>query len=396
VLSLASIFAPPRGQEQVTSPAPARILSASTMDELRAVLGEVLHDTYAQLARFELFVLDGGAPTPTVNATEAQDRLASIASPLIARQRLRTDAGVRVRAVMTAPVTDPAGALAAVLLVQGEPRRPDFTRVELAALEAIAALVSVALARLRVGDSPRARARAALDRTTAGRVQRGLMNSSLPADIGVTATAEYLPAFEVGGDFYSIKHVGPGVVGVAIGDVSGNGVSAALVMSRVAAEIETALDAGEAPSAILGRINKRLADADGDMFVTAACLLLDTATRRMWIANAGHLPLLVRRTDGEVFACAGASGLPLGMFPGEYFEEELTLEPDDIVLLMTDGLLEALDHPTGHRGLQLLTGELRAVDHDPAAVTARIRQVVEAARLTHELDDVTWVTLQVA
>jgi serine phosphatase RsbU (regulator of sigma subunit) len=220
------------------------------------------------------------------------------------------------------------------------------------------------------------------------------MSNVLPPDAGVTAHAEYLPAFDVGGDFFTVKHVGERTVVAAIGDVCGNGVSAALVMSRVAADIERALVAGERPSAVLNKVNGTLAGSDAERFVTAACLRLDTEARRLSVANAGHLPLVVRRADGEVFACAGASGMPLGMFPGEYFEEELALEPRDIVLLMTDGLLEALDHPTGHRGLQLLLGDIRTAPHHAGVISERIRAVVERARSRHEVDDVTWVALQ--
>ena len=82
---------------------------------------------------------------------------------------------------------------------------------------------------------------------------------------------------------------------------------------------------------------------DSEFFVTASCLTIDPKTRILRVASAGHLPLIMRRASGEVFTFGAASGTPLGMLPTDYTDEELQLDPGDIVLMMTDGLVEALD-----------------------------------------------------
>jgi serine phosphatase RsbU (regulator of sigma subunit) len=220
------------------------------------------------------------------------------------------------------------------------------------------------------------------------------MSSSLPPGIGVSAHTEYLPAFDVGGDFYGLTDLGGGRVGAAIGDVSGNGVSAALVMSRVASDIQRALVAGDAPATVLAAVNGGMLDAESEMFVTASCMRLDTRSRRLTVANAGHLPVVVRRASGEVFTCGEASGTPLGMLPAEYDEEEIHLDAGDIVLLMTDGVIEALEQPNGQMGMEFLIEHVRRAPHAPLLVSDRIRGAVEAARRRKTLDDVTWITLQ--
>jgi serine phosphatase RsbU (regulator of sigma subunit) len=389
------------------SQASGQILSARTLDDMRDRIAEVVSGLYPRSSRLELFVVDGDdelVPVPRRGAGDARaarQLLASIRTRLLASHELLSEARVLAagelsgrRSVMTAPISA-GGELLGVTVVESEPHDGDFNHLELLALEAVATLAGVALQRLGQSRDDRRRARMELDRRAARKLQRGFMTCELPAGVGVTAIAEYLPAFDVGGDFYCVKHHADRTVDIAIGDVSGNGVSAALLMSRVAAELERDLSAGERPVEVLGGVNGRLSSLDSDMFVTAACARLDAERGRFTIANAGHLPVVVRRPDGQTFACGGASGLPLGIGPGGWDEEELCVEPGDVLVLMTDGLLEALDPPSGHRGLELLIDLIQAAPHDPHKISARVRSAVDEAAREHSLDDVTWVILQV-
>lgn len=387
---------------------PRRLLAARTLEELRSLLESVLTGLYQEGARFELYVASAlgdlepvAGPEWTVTSA-ARQLLASVGSRLAASGGSLAEPHVlpalhhlRRGAVVTAPLLGANEALLGLLVVEARPGSAEYTSLHAAVLEGVAALASVAVQRLRPTDADRLRARIDLDRVAARRVQRRLMSSRLPAESGVKAYAEYVPSLDVGGDFYSVKHVGDHAVTVAIGDVSGHGVSAALVMSRVAADIERALVAGGMPAAVLGAVNDSLSDVDSEMFVTASCIRLDTRRRTLTIANAGHLPILVRRAGGEVFTCGAASGVPLGMVPCQYEDEEVVLERSDIVLLATDGLLEALDHPSGARGMDRLMALVRDAPHDAGRLHARLRAAVAEARSAHVLDDITWVGLQV-
>ena len=385
---------------------PARIFAARTLDDLRDFLPTILFGLFQGHVRFELLVrnretdlsaLLGGGDGQGAGShpllASVRSRLAptpqALATPHVfpaSRQPLRGS-------LMTAPILDPAENAVGLIAVERLAGEPHFTRMDLVGLESVAALLSVALQHLDLGS---ARARLDVDRKSACRVQRALMSGSLPPDAGVIAHAEYLPAFDVGGDFYSLRHLGDGNVSAAIGDVSGNGVSAALVMSRVAQDVERAVAAGQAPSRVLQSVNDGLTGADTETFVTASCIRLDTRHHRLTLANAGHLPLVVRRADGHTYTCGGASGMPLGMFPCDYADEDIALRPKDILLLMTDGLLEALDHPSGGAGMHRLVNLVREAPHDPGQIHARIRAAVDQARSRHLLDDVTWVGLQLA
>lgn len=383
-------------------------LAAKPVRQLHGVLARILHGLLEGEARVELHVGDGGRVRVPTARHDAPTRAGSGYSSLASRLHVRPQELKVARAfpahrrserapLMSAPLLDGTGELAGVIVVDSAPGRPDFTPGQLAVLEGIAQLLSAALHRAPSSEhDPVRSARMEVDRERARRVQRRLMSDGLPPGIGISALVAYLPAFDVGGDFYVIEHVGEGAVAVAIGDVSGNGVSAALVMSRVVAEIDRRLRSGETPSVVLDAIDETVAVIESELFVTASCLRVDTNSRMLTVANAGHLPMIVRRPNGEVFACAGASGAPLGMAAGVYVEEQLRLEPRDIILLMTDGLLEALDHPDGQMGMDLLMRLVRQAPHDPSHIDERLRAFVDGARSRHPVDDVTWVQLQLS
>lgn len=385
-----------------------RILTARTFADLRDALPAILLDLFGGNVRFELFFHDGrGDLVPVLDGCQGRTSggrvlLASLLSRLRAAHLVPTAShafpaqGSTGGSIMSAPLLDAGDKLAGVLAIERAPGEADFTHMELVAFEGIAALLALALQRLDVNQADLVRARVDLDRKAARRVQRGLMSSRLPPNAGVTAYSEYLPALDVGGDFYSVRYLGNGKVSVAIGDVSGNGVSAALVMSRVASDIERALRSGSSPSMVLRDVNDGLSDLESERFVTASCIRLDTRSRKVTVANAGHLPLIVRRANGHAFTCGNASGMPLGMLPCDYEEEELVLEPRDILLLITDGLVDALDHPTGRNGMNVLLRLVQGAPHDPRLIHARIRAAVDRARAQSVLDDVTWVGLQLA
>lgn len=385
----------------------SRMRAVSSAPELRDAVAEMVEAVFVTSARSELFLAGPNGLEPTFH-TSREGRVASLQLFAGLRARMRSAreslAEPRAfsasetadrRALIVAPVLAPSGELLGALLVQGTLDIEEFSPMELVALEGIAVLAASALSGFSDRDAW-VRARAETDRAAACRLQRGFMSAALPPGIGLTAFAEYLPAFDVGGDFYGVRYLEDGTVSAAIGDVSGNGVSAALLMSRVTSDIERAVVAGERPATILAGVNQRLSQSDTEMFVTASCLRIDVATRRLTTANAGHLPAVLRRGDGEVFTFGGASGMPLGMMPvGEYIEEDLPLERGDIVLLATDGLLEALDHPTGHRGMEYLLTIVESAPRSAEALSRRIRAAVAEARRAHVLDDVTWVALQV-
>jgi serine phosphatase RsbU (regulator of sigma subunit)/predicted ester cyclase len=183
------------------------------------------------------------------------------------------------------------------------------------------------------------------------RVARSIQQASLPEEVptleGWQIAPYYHPAREVGGDFYDFHLLSEGRLGVVVGDATGKGVPAALVMSTTCGMLQAisqALDSSSsAPREVLERANETLlARIPTNMFVTCFYAILDPESGRLRYANAGHdLPYLHRNGEAEELR---ARGMPLGLMPGmDYEEKEIILEAGESALFYSDGLVEAHD-----------------------------------------------------
>jgi sigma-B regulation protein RsbU (phosphoserine phosphatase) len=162
---------------------------------------------------------------------------------------------------------------------------------------------------------------------------------------GFRVAAVYSPAQERGGDFYVIAPRKSGDTLVVIGDVCGRGSTAAEFAEKVGPYVrvlaQSALTAGEFLSMANSVVARTLPE---ELFVTAACAVLDARKGHAMIANAGHVPPILRRLDGITSVVARASGPPLGTIPNfRWAEEPITLELGDVLVLMTDGVVEAIE-----------------------------------------------------
>jgi serine phosphatase RsbU (regulator of sigma subunit)/predicted ester cyclase len=180
-------------------------------------------------------------------------------------------------------------------------------------------------------------------------VARGIQQATLPKEApgleGWQINPFYRPAKEVGGDFYDFHPISEDRLGVVVGDATGKGVPAALVMSTTCGMLQLAAQALDSvsPSKVLERVNETLAARiTPNMFVTCFYAILDPRSGSLSYANAGHtLPCCKRHNEDHADELI-ARGMPLGLMPGmPYEEKETTLMPGDVVLFCTDGLVEA-------------------------------------------------------
>jgi serine phosphatase RsbU (regulator of sigma subunit) len=227
-------------------------------------------------------------------------------------------------------------------------------------------------------------------------IQHTLLPKSLPELEGHQIAAYYQPAREVGGDFYDFLNLEDGRLGLIVGDVSGKGVPAAIVMAITRTMLQAAYRMGSpAPGEILEQVNNILyKDIPSNMFVTCLAALLDSRTGRLQYANAGHdLPYL-RHAEGV--SELRASGMPLGLMPDmSYEQKEITLKPGESVLLYSDGLVEAHDPQREMFGFPRMQGFVGA---HPGGATLIDSLLAELQRFTGEEweqeDDITLLTLQ--
>jgi len=180
-------------------------------------------------------------------------------------------------------------------------------------------------------------------------VARSIQQASLPKEVpsleGWGISPFYQSAREVGGDFYDFHLLSEGRLGVVVGDATGKGVPAALVMSTTCGMLQLAAQAQDSssPGEVLERVNETLlARIPTNMFVTCFYAILDPESGSLTYANAGHdPPYLQRRGEAEELR---ARGMPLGLMPGMVYEEnEIVLDAGQSVLFYSDGLVEAHD-----------------------------------------------------
>jgi serine phosphatase RsbU (regulator of sigma subunit)/predicted ester cyclase len=179
------------------------------------------------------------------------------------------------------------------------------------------------------------------------RVARSIQHASLPEKVpdleGWQISPFYQPAREVGGDFYDFFELEDGRLGLVVGDATGKGVPAALVMASARSMLRAVAQTSNSPGDVLRRINDALVtDIPSNMFVTCFYAILDPRSGSLRYANAGHdLPYLHRNGDAEELR---ARGMPLGLMPGMGYEEkQIILEAGEAALFYSDGLVEAHD-----------------------------------------------------
>jgi len=232
------------------------------------------------------------------------------------------------------------------------------------------------------------------------RIAREIQMGILPADLamatrgtGLEVHAVIEPAREVGGDLYEVLRASDDRVVVALGDVSGKGIPAALFMAVTVTVLRTLARQFADPDEILRRLNDELAEQNPrGMFVTLQCLVFDLGLGRVTCAGAGHHQLAILSEGRPPRLACASTGLPAGLMPSNPIEREtLTLEPGDMFVLFSDGVSEAMNRTDDFYGEERLLATLAAVSgRTPAdtvnAVLADVRTFADGAK---QSDDIT-------
>jgi hypothetical protein len=236
---------------------------------------------------------------------------------------------------------------------------------------------------LRFNRIARDQATAEAELESARTVQQVLIPEALPDIPGFRIESVYYPAQQVGGDFFQILQLPDGGVLAIIGDVSGKGLPAAMMVAVIVGAIRSLAEYTESPGELLAALNRRLHGRTTG-FATAAILRV-SPSGQVWAANAGHLhPYLA----GQEIALD--DGLPLGLLPDATYDEvHFTLEPGTTLTLLTDGVVEAIAPKSR---------ELFGFERTAAISTQSAESIAEAAQRfgsgAPQADDITVLTLQ--
>jgi len=214
----------------------------------------------------------------------------------------------------------------------------------------------------------------------AKQIQLSLLPRSTPPLSGIDCAGRCVPATHIGGDYYDIFLNGD-ELGMVIADVSGHSVGAALIMVETRSVLRAQLQSLQRPREVVSALNELLHDdlSRAELFITMSYLSFNLKTGRLRYTNAGHPPSLLYRPASASFAELDADGLILGVQQGAIFEElTLQIESGDLLLLYTDGIIEA-EGPSGELfGVQRLRDLLAGQHRSPAAEI--IASVLDAVR----------------
>ena len=283
---------------------------------------------------FHAYLLQAGAPVDL-------ERL-ELASPTVAAMRT---AGV----VLVVPLISQGELLGTLNLgprLSDQPYSSDDRRLLSSLASQVAPAVKVANLVKEQEVETKERERIEQELKVAALIQQTLLPKELPSPPGWQIDAYYRPARAVGGDFYDFIPLKDGRLGFVIGDVTDKGVPAALVMATTRSHLRAAAQRHNNPGAVLADVNGMLVDEiPPGMFVTCLFGILDTHSGSVLIANAGHNLPYVRGGNGV--SEVRATGMPLGLMPGMSYQElSADLTPGEVMLLSSDGIVEAHD-PSG-------------------------------------------------
>jgi hypothetical protein len=247
-------------------------------------------------------------------------------------------------------------------------------------------------------DRHRDRLRMKQELEYAREIQLSMLPRQAPRMDWLDVAALSLPATEVGGDYYDYFGFGPDQLAVVVGDVTGHGVASGLVLSGVRSSLNLLRDEMGRPSAVLDRVNQMLKRTSAPrMHMTLAVVVLDRQERAAVVSTAGHPPVLVRRREGTVVE-VGRGSFPLGaMASSRYAEQRIDLGPGDLVLVYSDGLVEATSPDGDQFGWDRLTGLMEGLDESLSASDIRdllLRETWDFKSNAEQVDDVTMVVMK--
>jgi serine phosphatase RsbU (regulator of sigma subunit) len=322
-------------------------------------------------------------------------------SVLVRDARLDQDFGARnsivaqeIRSILAVPLQTDERVIGLLYLDSPHFVR-EFTAEDLNLVTVMANIAAIRIEHARLTEQEQARKLMARELDRAAEIQRRLLPSGAPEIPGFDLAGYNAPCRTVGGDYYDFLIYPDGRVALLIGDVSGKGLGAALLMSSLQARVHVLFDDPELVAGQIGRLNRSIAaNCPGNCFITLFAAVLDPATGNLVYSNAGHNPPLLVHANGSV-ELLEATGLPLGISrDASYEQNSCRLEHGDVLVLFSDGVTEACAPDADEDfGEQRLVGVVQRKRNSPAAslIEAINTEVLSFTAGAAAADDITLV-----
>ena len=250
---------------------------------------------------------------------------------------------IKRKSAILLPLVTTSGLLG-FLVISSKTNGEDFTSEELELLESFSTQTALVAENLELLGERLEKEKLEEQLKVARNIQQGILPGNIPSVPGIEISALIRFCLDVAGDYYDIIPLEDGRVVLSIGDVSGKGVGAALLMANLQASLRTAQAMGASLSESAAKINKLVYEnTPSDMFITFFMICIDPEKKRLRYVNAGHNPPFLVESDGhERMLTKG--GLLFGVVENAQYEEgEVSLRNGDMILMYTDGVSEAMD-----------------------------------------------------
>ncbi|MFW5922939.1 MAG: SpoIIE family protein phosphatase [Planctomycetota bacterium] len=280
---------------------------------------------------------------------------------------------LNLRSVMYAPLKHDGEVLGFVCL---DTRRVNagYDREALGVLAALANFITQSIVNVRMHEELVSQEKLKQDLRNAQRIQHSFLPQGTPDIAGYEFADWYTAAHKVGGDFYDFIRLPDGRWGITIGDVSGKGITAALLMAKLATDVRSAALSGASPAGLVREINQDLVSSGTERYVTLVYMVLDCDNCELEYVNAGHWPPILRRPEGTVEQLNQASGLPAGVrVPEKYHSHTLQVEPQDRICLYTDGVIDAMNNDHVPFGINRLTETIQSASPQTQAILEEVQ-----------------------
>ena len=275
----------------------------------------------------------------------------------------------------------------------------EFTPDDLSLLTVLANVAAIRIEHARLIEVEQAERILAKDLEQAAQIQQALLPAEAPQVPGVELAGHNAPSRTVGGDYYDFIPYGDGRVAIALGDVSGKAMPAALLMTSLQARVRVLAEEPPDVTEMMTRLNRATAaNCPTNRFISFFFSVLDPATGRLVYANAGHNPPLVARTDGSIEKLEGG-GLLMGILGKAVYQQyEAQLLPGDVLLLYSDGVTEATNPSNQEFEEARLEQTLLANRHKrPHEIVTAVTEAVESfASGVPVADDLTLVVAKLS
>ena len=349
-------------------------------------------------------------PSSTVYDLVIEKRQAVLVEDVSTDSRLSKSGSIgasHVRSIMCAPLWDQQRRPVGVLQVDTRDHRKWFKMGDLDFLVAVAGTISMAVENARLHEIEVQHKLMAQELRDAWTVQRSFIPDQCPTVPGYELWHDYEPARIVGGDYFDYlplrgarspnSRSPANRWAIALGDVSGKGMPAALLMARISTEVRLLLQVEPEPARLVGLLNQSLCDKEVEArFVTFLLLLLDVRRHQLTVINAGHMAPIIRRAGGRIDVIGqDQSGPPLGVVEDQAYETVTTkIASGDVVVVYTDGVNEAVS-PIGEQfGVGRLERCLANAPLGASVVGQAIRDAVRTFTVGRDqFDDITLICL---